>query len=116
MADLQQVQARDSGAGLFGLIARGGASPVSVSRNKSEQQGATGGSSYQDGAGVSSTRSGSKGRNEGIHLAPLMTLDEIGRHFDRGSGLQIVLIDGAPVALRRTPYDLDPQFTGRYRA
>lgn len=116
MADLQQVQARDSGSGLFGLIARGGASPVSVSRNKSEQQGATGGSSFQDGAGVSSTRSGSKGRNEGIHLAPLMTLDEIGRHFDRGSGLQIVLIDGAPVALRRTPYDLDPQFEGRYRA
>ena len=116
MADLQQVQARDSGVGLFGLIARGAASPVSVSRNKSEQQGATGGSSFQDGAGASTTRSGSKGRNEGIHLAPLMTLDEIGRHFDRGSGLQIVLIDGAPVALRRTPYDLDPQFEGRYRA
>lgn len=116
MADLQQVQAREGGSGLFGLIMRGGASPVSLSHNKSEGQGATGGTTYQDGAGASSTRSGSKGRNEGIHLAPLMTLDEIGRHFDRGSGLQIVLLDGAPVALRRTPYDSDPQFKGRFRA
>lgn len=116
MAGLQQIQAREGGSGLVGWLSRGEASPISLSQGKTEQQGQGGGTALQEGVGASSTRSGSKGRNEGIHLAPLMTLDEIGRHFDRAGGLQMVLIDGAPVALRRTPYDLDPQFEGQYRA
>lgn len=117
MADLQRIATRDGGASLGAYIARVGASEVSHSQNFSKQDGITGGTSTQRGDGSSSGTSETESSSEAIHLAALMSLDEIARFFDRDTGLQIIFRGGkAPVALRRTPYMIDDQFTGRYRS
>lgn len=116
MAELQRLATRDGGASLGAYIARIGASEVSHSENVSQTDGITGGASTQRGDGSSSGTGETESTSETLHLAALMSLDEIARFFDRDTGLQIIFRGGkAPVALRRTPYMEDDQFKGRYR-
>jgi len=110
MAELQRLAARDGGSGLVPFLARSGASGVGHSTGSSDQEGQSGGESHQLGDSSSSGSSSSTTTNEGIHLAALMTPDEIARLFDRKTGRQIVLLDGAAVALARTNYDTDEAF------
>lgn len=111
MPDLQRLATRDGGNGLVPFLARAKASGTSTQAGRQTQEGATGGESIQTGDSSSSGTSDSATTNEGIHQAPLMSADEIARAFDRRTGRQIVIIDGAPHALMRTNYDQDPMFT-----
>lgn len=111
MPELQSAATRDGGGTLFGLMKRTGASDAGVSKGSSYQEGESWGTSTQEGQGSSSGTSKSESVTEGLHVAALMNPDEIARHFDRATELQIVFIGGgAPAALRRTPYDQDAAF------
>lgn len=105
MAELQSVAARDGGTGLVPFIARAGASGAGHSQGHSDQAGQSGGESRQNGDSASSGSSQSATVTQSLHQAPLMTPDEIARHFDRKTGRQIVFIDSQPVALNRINYD-----------
>jgi type IV secretion system protein VirD4 len=101
MADLSRLAAQDGGSGLVPFLARSGASDVSHSLGQSSQDGQSGGESTQQGDSVSSGNSRTETRNEGIHLAALVTPDEIARIFDRKTERQIILINGVPLLLQR---------------
>lgn len=117
MPELQSAATRDSGGTLFGYLKRTGASDVGSSQGTSYQEGESWGTSTQEGEGSSSGSSSSDSTTEGLHVAALMNPDEIARHFDRATSLQIVFVGGgSPVALRRTPYDLDDDLRRRYSA
>lgn len=94
MADLSRIATQDGGSGLVPFLARSSASEVSHSEGRSSQEGQTGGESIQQGDSVSSGSSQTDTRNEGIHLTPLMTPDEIAKIVVRSKNIQIALIDG----------------------
>jgi type IV secretion system protein VirD4 len=102
MADLSRIATQDGGNGLVPFLARAGASGIGHSEGRSAQEGQSGGESQQQGDSASSGSSTTATRNEGIHLTPLMTPDEIARAFDRKTLRQVVLIDGTPAMLGRT--------------
>ncbi|MCB4859952.1 hypothetical protein K7W03_10130, partial [Sphingobium sp. PNB] len=64
-------------------------------------EGQSGGESAQQGDSVSSGSSRTETHNEGIHLTPLMTPDEIARLFARGTKRQIVITEDSVMALSR---------------
>ncbi|AZI37883.1 conjugal transfer protein TraG [Caenibius tardaugens NBRC 16725] len=101
MADLSRMATQDGGSGLIPFLARAGASGVAHSEGRSDQEGQSGGESAQQGDSVSSGTSRTETRNEGIHLTPLMTPDEIARIFARGTKRQIVVTEDGIAALRR---------------
>ena len=110
MAELQSLAAREGASGFVPFLARSGASAVGHSEGSSHQEGRTGGTSQQSGDSSSSGSSATLSISQSIHQAPLMTLDEIARLFDRKTGRQVALIDSMPVALSRTNYDEDARF------
>jgi type IV secretion system protein VirD4 len=101
MAELQSLAARDGGSGLVPFLARSSASVVGHSSGRSVQKGQSGGSSQQRGESSSSGTSDTSTQNEGIHIVPLMTPDEISRIFDRESGICISFIKGIGMPIRR---------------
>jgi type IV secretion system protein VirD4 len=109
MPDLSRLSARDGGSGgqngLVPFLARSNASGTGHSEGSSHQHGVSGGESVQHGDSSSSGTSTTATTNEGIHQTPLLNADEIARLFDRRTGRQIVFIDNAPVALKRTNWD-----------
>lgn len=110
MAELQSLATRDGGSGLVPFLVRAGASGRGTSEGWSDSEGVSGGTSQQTGDSSSSGSSSTASTSEGIHQVALMTPDEIARFFDRRTGMQVVLIDGMPVALARTNYDTDVAF------
>jgi type IV secretion system protein VirD4 len=100
MADLSRISTQDGGSGLVPFLARAGASGIGHSEGRSNQEGQSGGESQQQGNSVSSGSSVTDTRNDGIHLTPLMTPDEIAKTFDRSSRNHLVLIGSSPVVLR----------------
>lgn len=110
MPDLSRISTRDGGSGLVPFLARSSASGTGQSSGTSSQQGANGGESVQHGDSSSSGTSASATISEAIHQVALMLPDEIARAFERRTKRQIVLIDGAPLALMRANYD-EPIFS-----
>ena len=113
MAPLSAVATRDSGNSLFGFFVRRGAS--TISRTEGTSSGETVGSQGGTNSSTSSseTISRSQSTTGARHLRPLARVDELARHFDRETGLQVVFLGGSkPLALRRTPYfqDEEPEF------
>lgn len=102
MAALSRMATQDGGQGLTTYLSRANASDVSHSQGHSSQDGQSGGESTQQGDSVSSGTSRTETRNEGVHLASLMSPDEIARLFERSTSRQIALLDGQAVCLRRT--------------
>lgn len=112
MAELQSMAAREGGQqGLVPFFNRAKASGRGHSHGSSSQDGVSGGESRQQGDSSSCGSSTSVTVTAGIHQVALMTPAELAQMFDRRSGRQVVLIDGVPVALARTNYDGDAQFT-----
>ena len=101
MAALSRMATQDGGSGLVPFLARASASDVAHSEGQSQQEGQSGGESAQQGDSVSSGTSRTETRNEGIHLTPLMTPDEIARLFSRGTKRQLVITEDAVAALSR---------------
>lgn len=101
MAELSRRATQDGGSGLVPFLARANASDVSHSQGRSAQEGQSGGESAQQGDSVSSGTSRTETHNEGIHLTPLMTPDEIARIFSRGTKRQLVITENAVTALSR---------------
>lgn len=101
MAELSRRATQDGGSGLVPFLARASASDVSHSQGRSAQEGQSGGESAQQGDSVSSGTSRTETQNEGIHLTPLMTPDEIARIFSRGTKRQVVVMEDRIAALRR---------------
>lgn len=101
MAALSRMATQDGGSGLVPFLARASASDVAHSEGQSQQDGQSGGESAQQGDSVSSGTSRTETRNEGIHLTPLMTPDEIARLFARGTKRQIIIMEESVAALRR---------------
>ena len=65
--------------------------------------------SVEQGAG------GFTGESTQLHMAELMTSDEVGRFFSRQSNAQLLLWPGAdPIALDRSKYFDDPFFAGKF--
>lgn len=94
---------------------RGASSGVSEGHSRTEGQ------SHSKTEGT--TRSENRGSSESVHKRPLITTDEIGRHFarvdDRDSplypGLALVLLSGQrPAPVRRVNYFSDQRFRGLY--
>lgn len=105
MADLSQIAAREGGSGLIPFLSRARADSVASSEGRTYQQGESGGETIQTGDSASSGSSETDTQNEAIHLAALMTPDEIAWAFVREAERQIVLIDGVSIHLVRTAYD-----------
>lgn len=101
MAELSRRATQDGGSGLVPFLARANASDVSHSQGRSAQEGQSGGESAQRGDSVSSGSSRTETHNEGIHLTPLMTPDEIARIFSRATKRQLVITEDRIAALRR---------------
>lgn len=100
MADLSRIATQDGGSGLVPFLVRSSASEVSHSEGRSSQEGQTGGESVQQGDSVSSGSSQTDTRNEGIHLTPLMTPDEIAKTFDRNSRNRLTFIASSPAVMK----------------
>jgi type IV secretion system protein VirD4 len=64
---------------------------------------------------VQQSAGGFTGESTQLHTAPLMTPDEIEKHFSRQSGAQLLLWPGAdPIAIDRVKYFEDPYFSGKF--
>jgi type IV secretion system protein VirD4 len=64
---------------------------------------------------VSQSAGGFTGESTQLHTVELLTSDEIGRHFSRQSGAQLLLWPGAdPIAIDRARYYDDPFFAGKF--
>lgn len=101
MAELSRIATQNGGGGLVPFLSRAGASGTQHSEGRSESSGQSGGESIHTGDSASSGTSATDTRNEGIHLAPLMSPDEIARAFDRQKARQIVFLDSRPLTLER---------------
>jgi type IV secretion system protein VirD4 len=101
MADLSRLATQDGGSGLVPFLARSTASDVAHSQGQSSQEGQSGGESVQQGDSVSSGTSRTDTQNEGIHLTPLMTPDEIARLMARETRRQIIVTNSAVAVLGR---------------
>ncbi|OSZ69563.1 hypothetical protein CAP40_01520 [Sphingomonas sp. IBVSS2] len=104
MPDLSRIATQDGGSDLVPFLARAGASGIQHSEGRSFSDGQSGGESVQTGDSASSGSSATASRNEGIHLTPLMTPDEIARLFDRNSRRVLVFMEGLYWSGLRLPY------------
>ncbi|HEX7822832.1 MAG TPA: type IV secretory system conjugative DNA transfer family protein [Sphingobium sp.] len=102
MADLSRLATQDGGSGLVPFLARSTASDVSHSQGQSTQEGQSGGGSIQQGDSVSSGTSRTETQNEGIHVTPLMTPNEIAAAFSRSKRSQIIIVEEKIVGLYRS--------------
>jgi type IV secretion system protein VirD4 len=94
-------------------LTRSGASDTALSGGTSTSEALSASNSEAKQSGTSKTITEARSINRAAQLRPLCRIDEIARQFDRATGLQVVFISGGhPLALARTPYDSDPQFTG----
>lgn len=101
MADLSRIATQDGGSGLVPFLARSSASEVSHSQSASSQEGQSGGESQQQGDSVSSGNSQTDTQNEGIHLTPLMTPDELCETLDRNKLSSALIINSKIILSKR---------------
>jgi type IV secretion system protein VirD4 len=71
--------------------------------------------SFADTRGYSESRSVTENESRGVTQTELLSPEEVRRHFAADANWMLVFLDGErPIGLRRTNYDEDPFFAGKF--